>query len=686
MVFRVLLPGGRVKNFKGEWKGEGSPVGWRVLVPSGEGGTTGVVVGVSDASEEAPDIIAFPDRAPLIGQAQLSLVEELSLDYLLPKGVLLFKLIPSAFLWKEEELVVASKREVPGLDRVSSEVFEYVRRRRGVKLESLKKRFDPKLIKTLVSKGILKREKRWTHTSVEERFYRLAVPLKEALPKVRSGEKRRLIVFMSGRDWVGEDEILSWGFKKSLLRDLARKGILEVATERPDTEEKAIHAGGIVKKLGEERNLVWDRLESSLEVLLQGIVATLEEGRSILLLGVGAQVLDRARDYLRGRIGERVKEIRSGLSPRRIMENWFGSQEEPSVVIGSYSASLCPAKDIGLVVLLGESSPGVKIRSAGGVDMRRLSYILARKTASRLIFATQAPSLSSYRLVSEGKMHMEGPPKDLPAIELLPREARDILTETARREIDRNKHKEILFLVPKQGYSYTYCPRCESLVHCPECGTFLTYSRTKEMLYCTACHYKAEELVCPECEGDLEELGFGIEKVVEVVENNFSLRENFHFATYPPWSESYDLTLVISADSILSVPSYRAEEELFLYLTKALLISREKLLIQTMFPDEEVFSLLKKKEFDRFYREELDRRKRELLPPFWRMLLIKATKREVGGYAARFLSSHVRTSFNQREGVYEILVRFRDRKTLWKVSQLRKRFGKDIIEVKVDPF
>jgi len=83
MVFRVLLPSGRVKNFKGEWNRDGSPIGFRVLVPSGEGGTTGIVVGTSKDTQGTGEIISFPDSAPLIGQVQLSLVEELSLDYLM---------------------------------------------------------------------------------------------------------------------------------------------------------------------------------------------------------------------------------------------------------------------------------------------------------------------------------------------------------------------------------------------------------------------------------------------------------------------------------------------------------------------------------------------------------------------------------------------------------------------------
>ena len=686
MVFKVLLPSGRIKSFKGEWKREGPPLGWRVLVPSREGGTTGVVVGVEEGSGAEGEIISFPDRHPLIGQTQLSLLEELASDYLIPGGVLLFKLIPSAFLWREEELVVVASKDVPGLDRLSREVFEYVKKRRGVKLENLKKRYDPELLKILISKGILRREKRWIHPQVEEAFYRLKVPLREILPKLRSPEKKRLAVFLSGRDWTSEGEILSWGFKRSLIRDLVKRGFLEMTYEHPDQEKGQQRAGEVLKRLGGEKVLVWDRLQKVLELILPDVLSSMEEGRSVLLLLPETSLLRYVREFFGKHLGDKMREIHSGVSSKRIIENWFRAQETPSLVVGTYLASLCPAKDLGLVILLGESSSGVKIRALRNADLRRIAYLLAKKSSSRLIFATQAPTLSSFKLVREGRMFLKGPPGDLPEVELIPRRASEILTEEVYREVEKNRNKNILFLVPKQGYSYVYCPRCETLTQCPECGTFLTYSQSREVLYCTNCSYRSEELTCPECEGDLEELGFGIEKAVEVVERSLGLSESFHFSTYPPWDEGYDLVLVLSADGMLSVPSYRSEEELFTYLAKALLIAREKLLIQTMFPEEEVFRLLKEKRFEEFYLRELKRREEEALPPAWRFLLIKTTRRELGGYAARFLSPKVRTSFDPRENLYEILVRFRDRKTLIKVKQLIRRFGKDIIEVRVDPF
>jgi len=686
MAFRVLLPSGREKSFRGRWEGDGSPVGWRVLVPTSTGGTTGVVVGVCEDLGGEEEIISFPDNYPILTPLQLELLTELSEDYLLPKGWLLFKLLPSAFLWREEEFLVAPKGEVSGLDRLSREVLEYVRRRGGVKLENLKRRWGAELLRVLLQKGLLRREKRWLHPEVERSYYRLRVPLREGLLKVRSPKKRELLLLLSEMGWVSEEEVLSWGFRRSWIKDLLRRGLLELRSERETELPKEVKGVKILKSLSSERVLLWERLSVILEILLQEVLSLLEEGRSTLLLLPETSLLDPIRDLFGKSLGDRLREIHSGVPPRKVIENWLKASESPSLVVGSYLASLCPAKDLGLVVLLGESSPGVRLRPLGGLDLRRLSFRLAMRSSSRLIFATQAPTLSSWKLVKEGRMEIAVRPKDLPPVEVVRRDAGEILTEGVYREVKGNLGKSVLFLTAKQGWSYVYCRRCESVVQCPVCETFLTYSRESNTLYCTACSYRSKELSCPECEGELSELGFGIEKAMEVIERSFGTLENFHFATYPSWEGSYDLTVVLSADGILSVPSHRSEEELFTYLTKALLITKDKMLIQTMFPSAEVFSRFRERDIDGFYTQELRRREREALPPFWRLLLIKTRRKEVGGYAVRFLSSRVKTSFRAKEGVYEVLVHFKDRSTLKKVKQMVRKFGKDIIEVKVDPF
>ncbi len=684
MILRVLLPSGRTKLYRGEWKKRESPVGWRVLVPTRGGGTTGIVVGVGEGDTEE-EIISFPDSASLITSFQLSLLEELSLDYLIPKGILLFKLLPSAFLWKQEEIVYASDRRAVGLDRRSLEIIEYVRKRKGVKPENLKKKFDPELVRFLIKRGFLISKVEWSVPRLEERFYTLSVPLERALKQVRSEERRRLILFLSGKGSVSEEEIKEWGFKVRDLKDLVRRGILSVESTYVGSLKGISFEPKTIQRSRKERILVWGSFEKGLEIVLSVCDRNISEGRSTLILFPDFNDMVNVASALKGMFGDRVIEIHSRVNPKRLVEGWFSARETASVVVGTYVASLCPAKELSSVILFNESSQGVKLRYMGGLDLRRLSYILSKKVGAELVFTTPAPSLSSYLLVKDGRMELEKE-KAKAVVEIVKRLPQEILTEEACRLIEKNADRSILFLVPKHGYSYTYCPKCESVVECPECGTFLTYSRKKDTIYCTGCGYKLVDLTCPECGGELEEMGFGIERTLEVVEETFGLRESFHFSTYPEWGSSYDLVVLMSADSMLSVPTYRAREDLFNYILRALYSAREKLVVQTILPEEDIFKLVSEGRFTEFYERELREREKELLPPYWKLILLRSRRKDLKDYIVKTVSPHIRVNYNPKEECYDILIRYRDRKVLRKVAGVMKRFSKDIIEVRVDPF
>jgi primosomal protein N' (replication factor Y) len=677
MNLKVILPGGRVRCFR--WtRGEGNPgVGWRVLVPSGGGGVTGIVIGAGGEEAEG-EILEVPDPGPLILPHHLEVLGDLSRDYLLPAGVLLFKLLPSVFDWYEEEVVRLSSRRPAGLDRRSDEILRYVKSRGEVKLETLRKRFGPGPVALLIEKGFLIREKKWIKPDLEVRLYRLKVPLREALRAVKDPRKRELILRIGERGRISEEEARELGFSRRTLRSLERKGVLEELVEdRPERREGAVK---VLRPASGKGEVLWGGLRGVLE-RLAGMCAGLEG--SALILSTGREVLKEALPLLRGLLGDRLVEIHSEAGGRRIWEGWFSCLEGNKVVLGTFLSLLAPLPDLKLVAVLDESSPGVRLPGLG-LDLRRAVSYLARRTGSSLVLTTPAPSLATYYLTVRGDLLLRREAVPTPEVRVLRRRSAEVITEEVAEEVDRSE--EVLFLVRKEGYSYVYCPRCQAVVRCPECGTFLTLSLSRSMVYCTGCRrFSSREVLCPECEGNLQEMGFGVEKALEVVERTFGIRETFRFATYPPWGETYDTVVVLSADGILSLPTFRAEEEFFLYILRSYLCARRRLLIQTAVPDLEPLRCLAEGRPEDFYREELRRREREKLPPFYRLLLVRS-RRDLGGYLRRTLSQEVRTIPRPEEGVYDHLVRFRDRSTLARAVQLKRRLGRDIIEVRVDPF
>ncbi len=685
MNLRVLVAGGKTGVYTCIEAPE-DPVGFRVLVKTRSGGRTGVVVGFSEESPQG-GIVSFPDKLPLLRRSQIELLYDLTHDYLLPSaGFLLEKLLPSAFLWEEETTVRLKRKATTGLDPISKRVIEYLLKVRRVEKETLKKKFSSEVVNLLLEKGFLEEITSWEIPNVERRFYRLKVPEEEALRRVRSETRRRLILFLSGRLWVSEEEIKEEGFKKSDLRDLIRRGIVEEESRYVgEIREVPLRQRTPIKPFLSDKTVLWTDYEEAINTLEAVAEAELEKGKSLLVLFPERDQLIRVEGYMRDIFGDRVVSIHALKKPKELIEGWFYASENPSILLGTHLALLCPAKDIGAVVLFDESSQGNKIRHIKNFDLRRAGYRLALKVGAKFVAITPAPTVASYYLVKKkgGLLRKSVKVRD---VLLIKRKPSEILTQELKEEILERPDKTTLFLVPKHGYSYAYCDVCSDLVDCPQCGTLLSYSKQDGRLFCTNCRFRTKTALCPRCGNEVKPIGFGLEKAMEVVEKIFKLSEDFSFDTYPHWGRSWDRVVVLSADLLLSVPSYLSEEKLFLYLMRAYGCAREKLIIQTLFTDHPIFKAVEEGSFEDFLREELSRREKEGLPPFWRYVLVESRSEKPVPYIRKGVSPFVRVFQNMEKGLIEILIKFRGEETLKKLKEILKRFRRDIVSVAVDPF
>jgi len=676
MNLRVAFPGGRIYTLRNAFT-DLSP-GFRVQCLVGQRRLTGLVVGFSQEDPQG-EVIALPDKKPLVLEPQLEAVKELSQDYLRPWVTLLFSLLPSSFFPKWVRKVYVSSRERGFTDPTTSEILNYVRKRGGVPLETLKKRFPARTVNFLLERGFLEVREGWRHPSPKrERRFRLKVPLKEALERVKGSKGRKVAVLLSGKDSVSLEDLRQWGIGSADVKELVRRGIVEELEEEGSVYEFIPEP---VRDIDGEISFLEGRFEDCIRYISALARAGLSRGKSTLVLFTLSSQLFKAREI----IGDSIETlfIHSGMSPSRLLSRWFETLGGPKLVMGTYSSSLVPLEEAFAVVVVDESSAGVRLRQVGDVDLRRLAYILSRKLSARFILSGPSPSVSSYHLITS----RDGSRLELsavrPSVRVIERSPREILTEELYEFLINSDKGKTLFLVSKEGYSYLYCPRCQILCLCPECGSYMTYSKQRESFYCSRCGYRHPTLTCPDCEGEVEDTGFGIEKALEVIERNIGINDDFSFDTYPRWEWTYDTVIVLSADSILSVPSYRSSEEFYLYLMRSKRIARRDLLVQTVFPDlTEVKALYDSEDF---YRRELQVRKEERLPPFWRLVKVSTTRGDLTAYLSKVVSPHLQSYKNLAKGTYEVLLKIRDRHSLRRLEEVRRRFSRDIIELRVDP-
>lgn len=668
MLLKVVIPNGQVKFL--EWEGiPKNPLGYRVLFKTNRGsGLTGIVVGFGEGKSDGR-VYTFPDKLPLIQPYHLEVAKELSTHYLEFYGKILWDFIPSVFDWYMEEMVSLATEKPIGLDRKSKELWEYVRLRKEIPYERLKERFGTELVRLLIERNILKRYEKWIYPKVEEEIYSLSIPYEEALRKARSKRQRELIELFRERKFITKEELKDIGFNLRTIKSLVVLGILKAYKDYPKSLRVIPLRQRSVIKFLEGSFLFSGSYTTALRRSIELIQKNLSEGKSVLMLFPEREELFSVAEELYYHFGDKVIEISSRISPKRLYENWFRSQENAVVVVGSFKACFTPVKSIGGVLVFNETGNTKYIKN--GVDIRRVAYLVAKSSGGTFGILTPMYTLESYYGVKRGMLSLDE--ETFKADVYTFSRKGEVLSEELFKTIEKKEREEFLFLVSKSGYSYLFCPRCDGLVECPECGTFLTFSKEKEVVFCSrkSSHYKSVDKSCPRCGGSAEEYGFGIEKAKETIEALFGKKENWDFSTSPDWKKRYRNVVILNADSILSVPSYRSFERFLLFVAHALRSAEESLFLQTGVLDGEELSIIQKKEFKKLLDEELERRRMEDLPPFVRIVLVESLE-DIEDLIKNYITETFSKVFNSKEKVWQYLLKIRSREALKKLWELKK--------------
>lgn len=243
----------------------------------------------------------------------------------------------------------------------------------------------------------------------------------------------------------------------------------------------------------------------------------------------------------------------------------------------------------------------------------------------------------------------------------------------ALREILEADQQAILFLNRRGTSTYIFCRDCGHVMRCPRCETSLTYHRAGERLMCHHCAYSRQPIAkCPNCDSRrVKHFGAGTQRILAELERFFpgvrTLRWDWdttrskgahdiilsNFADHRAdllvgtqmIAKGLDLPLVtlvgvISADTGLNLPDYRASERTFQILTqvagragRGLLGGR--VILQTYQPDHYVIRAAANHDYQAFYNQELRYRKDLDYPPFRRL--------------ARLVYRHVSASYAEKE-------------------------------------
>lgn len=416
------------------------------------------------------------------------------------------------------------------------------------------------------------------------------------------------------------------------------------------------------------------------EIYLQTIQRCLDQDRQAIVLVPEISLTPQMVERFKGRFGDRVAVMHSRLSDGERYDEWRKIREgRASVVVGARSAVFAPFERLGLIIMDEEHESSYKQEETPKYHARDVAVHRASMTGAAVILGSATPSLESYYAAKSQSRDdfapqlLEMPTRalgnKLPEVHVV--DMREELREGNRSMFSRSLHAAIssrlergeqtVLLLNRRGYStFVMCRSCGYVAGCPECDISLTYHQKSNNLRCHYCGYAASAPeVCPDCGSEhIRYFGTGTQRVEEELAKLFPgirvIRMDVDTTTEKGSHEKLlkqfrdkkgdvllgtqmvakgldfpDVTLVgvITADSALNLPDFRAAEKTFQLLTQvAGRAGRHQLpgevVIQSYTPEHYSIIHASSHDYLSFVKDELKHRRALHYPPYCRLILV----------------------------------------------------------------
>jgi primosomal protein N' (replication factor Y) len=366
--------------------------------------------------------------------------------------------------------------------------------------------------------------------------------------------------------------------------------------------------------------------------------------------------------------------IHSGMSSREKLTTWsLAKQGSAKVIIGTRSAIFTPFKKLGLIIVDEEHDTSYKQMDGFKYSARDLAVKRAQLEACKVILGSATPSLESvynaqqhkYEWLILNKRAGEG---QVPEISLIDIRSRPLqngcsqpLLDQIKIEIENNN--QVIIFQNRRGFSPTLlCDACGWIAHCKHCDARLTIHSNPPHLLCHHCNFKqAITQKCESCNSThLSPLGTGTERIEFGLAQHFPTTKVIRFDRDTIKKQSHmeqlidevnlgkpcllvgtqmlakghdfhnvTLVAVIDADASFFSADFRAVErsaQLLLQVAGRSGRGKKKgrVLIQTKLPEHPLFESVIKSDYKTLSENELEDRTVCELPPFSKMLSIRA--------------------------------------------------------------
>ncbi|MGE5575952.1 MAG: primosomal protein N', partial [Syntrophothermus sp.] len=428
------------------------------------------------------------------------------------------------------------------------------------------------------------------------------------------------------------------------------------------------------------------------EVYLRAMSEALLLGRRALVLVPEIALTPQMAQAFYQRFGDAVAVLHSRLSAGERFDEWRRAREgSVRIVVGARSAVFAPLENIGLIVVDEEHETSYKQEETPRYHLREVAIARGGLEQAVVVLGSATPSLETFFQAQSGKIRYFALPERIGA-RPLPRVAvvdmreelkqgnRTIFSRLLQKGVQERlaRREQVILFLNRRGYASFYlCRECGHVIRCKDCQVSLTYHAEAGRLQCHYCGYSQEiPKQCPVCQSRfIRHFGIGTERVAQEAEAAFSgarvlrmdadttARKGAHGRLLGAFARGeYDILVgtqmvakgldipgvtlvgVVTADTALNLPDFRAAERTFQLLTQVAGRAGRgdaggAVVIQTYSPEHFSIQSAAAHDYRGFYEQEIIYRRQLGYPPYTELILITFSgvdEREVIRAAERF--------------------------------------------------
>lgn len=441
-------------------------------------------------------------------------------------------------------------------------------------------------------------------------------------------------------------------------------------------------------KLSEHQQKIYDRISENFdsekfnEYLLHGVTgagkteiyiklveAVLKEGKDAIILVPEIILTPQIEKKFRKVFSDNIAVIHSRLNSKEKYNEWKKIRDgKVKICLGTRSAVFAPFNNLGIIIIDEEHENSYKQTDSPRYDAKDIAKKRGIYNKCTVVYASATPSVDLYfnfeknnpnnLLKLTHRFNNKLPKINIVHIE----EKEDVIASGLLVKIKEKieKKEQVLLLMNKRGYTnFIRCFSCGHLYKCENCDISLNYHKHDNSLHCHFCGYQKKISNIPKCceHPELVSGNYGIQRVEEYLYQNipdvritrmdsdttsrkgayeklltdFKNHKSDILLGTQMISKGLDfpnITLVgvLSIDSMIALPSFKANEKLFQLLVQtAGRAGRSEKEGEVVFQTNIASNILDYAivhSYEKFYKYELNRRKLIDYPPFCKISFI----------------------------------------------------------------